>query len=555
MKLAGLCLVAHAAFFDICHAFSSSAQTPGSLKLGLARSQDNQPLLRSRHTKTDHSVLSKIKNAEANYLINLTVGTPPQALTLSLDTGSSDLWLPGVYSAACQQGNCTNGEYNMSASCTAEMFLEDEFLVKYVDSTQASGSYINDTVRIGEAIIENATVGYASILTGVNTGIMGIGYPWIEGTTERVYYDNLPQRLVDDGIINTMAYSLWLDDLDASSGSILFGAIDRSKYVGDLTIVDFWPETGYDIIFRFLVMLSGVTAVSDSGSDALGSSSFPFTALLDSGTSGTFLPDDLALEILEEVGGTYYEADGTTWVPCDLVNSTGYYSFEFGGGPARVNVSMSDLVFLDLRAEMDNTLCEFGIVPMGNVSTSVILGDTFLRSAYVVYDLANNQAAIAQTNFHAKPEHSDIVTFASLSATVPCATLAPGHGNSTGAKGAVTTTLASFSAAAGFSDVPTASAYSVASSSGSSSDHKKSVRIVGAAVGGAAAGVLLLGSGAYVWRTVAAKKKKRYAQVDATPAGADAGHVDEAKVLLVPTEVGYKRLDQVQTAYKDDKGA
>jgi hypothetical protein len=33
-------------------------------------------------------------------------------------------------------------------------------------------------------------------------------------------------------------------------------------------------------------------------------------------------------------------------------------------------------------------------------STSV-LGDTFLRSAYVVYDLQNNQISIAQTDFNA----------------------------------------------------------------------------------------------------------------------------------------------------------
>jgi hypothetical protein len=34
-----------------------------------------------------------------------------------------------------------------------------------------------------------------------------------------------------------------------------------------------------------------------------------------------------------------------------------------------------------------------------------VLGDTFLRSAYVVYDLENNEISIAQTNFNATTEN------------------------------------------------------------------------------------------------------------------------------------------------------
>ncbi len=40
-----------------------------------------------------------------------------------------------------------------------------------------------------------------------------------------------------------------------------------------------------------------------------------------------------------------------------------------------------------------------GISPAG--SSQPVLGDTFLRSAYVVYDLGNNQISLAATNFNA----------------------------------------------------------------------------------------------------------------------------------------------------------
>lgn len=79
----------------------------------------------------------------------------------------------------------------------------------------------------------------------------------------------------------------------------------------------------------------------------------------------------------------------------------------------------------------------------------MILGDSFLRSAYVVYDLINNQAAIAQTNFNATD--SNIVTFASLGAQVPSATSGPEATATDLASGVVTTTATSFPAASGFS--------------------------------------------------------------------------------------------------------
>lgn len=45
-------------------------------------------------------------------------------------------------------------------------------------------------------------------------------------------------------------------------------------------------------------------------------------------------------------------------------------------------------------------VCQFGILPAGD-NGPILLGDTFLRSAYVVYDLDNKQIALAQTRFNA----------------------------------------------------------------------------------------------------------------------------------------------------------
>jgi hypothetical protein len=49
------------------------------------------------------------------------------------------------------------------------------------------------------------------------------------------------------------------------------------------------------------------------------------------------------------------------------------------------------------------------------------MGETVLRSAYVVYDLANSRAALAQSNFNSTKEN--IVEFESLGAAIPSATV------------------------------------------------------------------------------------------------------------------------------------
>jgi hypothetical protein len=61
------------------------------------------------------TVAATLTNAEAEglYFANITVGTPGQALSLQIDTGSSDVWVPASSATQCrsaQNGGCPNGE-------------------------------------------------------------------------------------------------------------------------------------------------------------------------------------------------------------------------------------------------------------------------------------------------------------------------------------------------------------------------------------------------------------------------------------------------------------
>ncbi|KAG0645682.1 putative aspartic-type endopeptidase OPSB [Hyphodiscus hymeniophilus] len=370
------------------------------------------------------------------YAANISVGTPPQSLQVQIDTGSSDLWIPSSTLSVCEDtrdGGCQGGTFDSSKSSTFDDVERNGFNISYVDGTGVSGDYFQDTLTVGGSTVKQLEMGLATEGT-IGVGIMGIGYNTTEANVDTgngTEYANLPQALQNAGLINANAYSLWLDDLQASTGSVLFGGIDTKKFTGDLISVQIYPtiEGGQNIFASFSVAFTSLSATSSSGTDQLTPAGYATAAILDSGTTITLLPDDIAQQVFQELGAEVSQELGATVVPCALADKNGTLNYGFGGvgGPV-ISVAVSQLVLpLSLPNGQVPTYsngdqaCSLGIQAAGNLP--VLFGDTFLRSAYVVYDLDNNRIALAQTDFNATD--SNIVAFESGGAAIPSATSAP----------------------------------------------------------------------------------------------------------------------------------
>ncbi|XXH05112.1 hypothetical protein Hte_011536 [Hypoxylon texense] len=377
----------------------ASVGQPKVVSLSTQRKAISNPVRRDRIRRRDTS-RANLDNEETLYFVNATLGTPAQSVRLHLDTGSSDLWVNTGASTLCSQRGrpCSfAGTYTANSSSTYE-YVGSWFNISYVDGSGASGDYVTDTIKIGNTTLNGFQfgVGYQS---SSEQGILGIGYATNEVQVGRAgldAYENLPMKMVSSGQISRNAYSLWLNDLDANTGSILFGGVDTAQYTGSLQTLPIQSNNG--VFAEFLITLTslalGNTTIADDQALAV---------LLDSGSSLTYLPDSMVEGIYDEVDAQYDSSEGAAYVPCSLADQTATLDFEFSG--VQISVEMNELV-LDLvtasgrRPTFSNgvTACLFGISPAG--SGTNVLGDTFLRSAYVVFDLDNNEISLAQTNFN-----------------------------------------------------------------------------------------------------------------------------------------------------------
>ncbi|KAK4631381.1 putative aspartic-type endopeptidase opsB [Fulvia fulva] len=391
--------------------------TPRVVEHTIQRKHISNPLEhdRKRWLRKRHDTINvALDNEETLYFMNATIGTPAQSFRLHLDTGSSDLWVNVATSDLCSDADSTcsiSGTYAPNSSSTYN-YLNSDFNISYVDGSGSSGDYVTDTVTVGDVSIENQQfgVGYES---SSEEGILGIGYPINEVAV--AYnggrpYANLPQNLLNAGHIATNAYSLWLNDLDASTGSILFGGVNSAKYTGSLQTLPIIQESG--IYAEFVIAL---TAVGQNGNTGSIASDLATPTLLDSGSSLMYLPNNITQSIYDAVGARYDSSQGAAFIDCDKANSDDTIDFTFSS--PTIKVAMNELVIV-AGIDRGRPICILGIGPAGG--STPVLGDTFLRSAYVVYDLTANEISLAQTNFNST---SDNIMEITNSTGVPDATV------------------------------------------------------------------------------------------------------------------------------------
>ncbi|GFF66357.1 probable aspartic-type endopeptidase opsB [Aspergillus lentulus] len=395
--------------------------SPAVVELRFNRQRNNDILEIHRAVSRRDSILSEgILNEDVMtlYTVNVTVGTSEQEIAVVLDTGSSDTWFNIPSSNFCQNmaNNCEQyGVYDNSSSRTYT-FLNHEFNITYKDGTKAAGDYVKDTIQLGGVMLSQFQFGIAEESTS-NRGTLGLGFPALEAT--RTEYPNFPQALVQAGHIKSATYSLWMEDVTSHSGTILFGGANAAKYLGQLQTIPLQPTSGVYTFIRIILTGLSLQQRTSNTTTKYPDPEFPLLVTIDSGASVTYLPLSLTTKIYSDLGVTHNAEYDVPVLPCSMKDKDITLTFDFSG--IRIDVSIHELVLNGIDMDGDTVLCVFGIyTTTGGIP---VLGDTFLRSTYVVFDLANREISMANTNFN--PGEDAILEIGTGKDAVPAATPVP----------------------------------------------------------------------------------------------------------------------------------
>lgn len=411
----------------------------------------------------DEYLFMGLQNENTFYLSEIEIGTPSQKVGVLVDTGSSDLWVVASNNSYCEPGttgalskaidrssivnwnNLSNNtteftdnsvstvsvqnkasssdlidcsQYGTFSFEDSETFISNgtSFSITYADQTFAKGTWGHDDVVINGANVTNLSFAVCDNADN-EMGVFGIGLPGLETTysgsslssssqAKQFQYENLPLKLKSLGIINHVAYSVYLNEADAEYANILFGALDTTKYTGNLValpILNTYKSSGYSEALELQVTLNSLTLVDSSSSKqaTIGSGAAP--ALLDTGTTLTYIPKSLLQTILDLVGAQYSSSIGYYVITCsDATNLS--LNFNFQG--FNIDIPFSDfLIQLSTSSGSSSQYCMIGL--QANSDETFTLGDNFLRSVYMVADYENMEIGLAVAD-HSNSSSEDI---------------------------------------------------------------------------------------------------------------------------------------------------
>ncbi|KAG5982615.1 hypothetical protein E4U43_006415 [Claviceps pusilla] len=213
--------------------------------------------------------------------------------------------------------------------------------------------------------------------------------------------------MADEGVIASRVYSLDLRHSDSTYGAVIYGGLDKSKFIGALEKRPIVRGSKGEYRLAVELTMVGVTATTSSSIMVSGRDS---NVMLDSGTTMSRMHSAVAMPILQALGAQD-DGEGYFRVPCSLQTAGG--SIDFGFGRKTIRVPLKDFI---LSLDRSSATCYVGMVI---TTDQQILGDSVLRAGYFVFDWDNQEVHLAQA---ANCGSNDIVAVSSGKNAVPSAT-------------------------------------------------------------------------------------------------------------------------------------
>jgi len=272
-------------------------------------SRSVQPTVGAPDAKAPAPVI--VKNFEdAQYYIEIEVGTPPQVFKVVPDTGSSNLWVP---SKTCKWTNLACDLHSKYDSTQSTTYTKNgtEYSIRY-GSGSCSGFMSGDTVSVGGLKVDNVTFaevvkepGLAFVAAHFD-GILGLGFASIAVTGATPWwYHAVEQKLVDEPV-----FAFYLNRQAGGDGELLLGGVDPTHYTGNFSYVPLTNETYWEFAMDGVSVggasfcKGGCRAIADSGTSLLAGPKDAVKAINDAiGAKGVL--DEECREAIEQYGPAF----------------------------------------------------------------------------------------------------------------------------------------------------------------------------------------------------------------------------------------------------------
>ncbi|QIX01748.1 hypothetical protein AMS68_007265 [Peltaster fructicola] len=139
---------------------------------------------------------------------------------------SSELWVLEQGVAYCHNHTCVGGYLDLRKSSTYQVLKQGGFNNTYGLGKNASGDITTDTISIGTAQVHNQRFSVVNSTTEL-LGIMGAGCRINEadcalhGVSNCQTYPTSIDDIVEQGVISSAAYSMYLNNTVDATGSVL----------------------------------------------------------------------------------------------------------------------------------------------------------------------------------------------------------------------------------------------------------------------------------------------------------------------------------------------
>ncbi len=321
------------------------------------------------------SVANTPTSGDVEYLAPVTIGG--QTLNLDFDTGSSDLWVFNTQLSKRQQGGHTL--FDPSQSSTFKMLNKASFAISYGDGSSVSGNVGTDTVDIGGATVTQQAVELATTVSSEfvsdvgSDGLLGLAFSSIntvKPTQQKTFFDN---------VLSDLAEPVFTADLrHGVDGTYEFGAIDNSKFVGNLAFVDVDSASGFWQFSSTKFAVGGAAVQANRGAAT--------DAIADTGTTLLLTGSNIATAYYKGVQGAKNDNSvGGFTVPCDA----DLPDLQLDVGGVMATIKGADIMF----EQVQGNTCFGGLQAIDG--DLMIFGDVFFKSNFVVFNAGNSSLGFA----------------------------------------------------------------------------------------------------------------------------------------------------------------